>query len=98
MDYRTIHAMKNVLLTVWSIFFLSLGTATAGATTASGTYLAVMTKHALGSDTSLSDPDWSRGIITDGTRSFEDITTRSLAPLGTTAYVLYDEQNLYVAF
>jgi hypothetical protein len=90
--------MKSVLLAVWAIVFLWLGTGIAGAATASGTFLAVMTKHALGSDTSLSDPDWSRGIITDGTRSFEDITTRSVAPLGTAAYVLYDERNLYVAF
>ncbi|HKW11888.1 MAG TPA: hypothetical protein VJO33_16000, partial [Gemmatimonadaceae bacterium] len=90
--------MKSALLTVLTIFFVSLGTGIAGATEPSGMYLAVMTKHAIGSDTSLSDPDWSRGIITDGTRPFEDITTRSAAPLGTAAYVLYDERNLYVAF
>lgn len=57
-----------------------------------------MAQHSLGSDTSLSDADWSRGKITDGTGSFQDLTTRSAAPLETDAYVLYDARNLYVAF
>ena len=96
--YRKIQAMKSALVTVWAVIFLCSWTAIAGAATESRTYLAVMTNHALGADASLSDPDWSRGIITEGTRSFEDITTRSVAPLGTAAYVLYDERNLYVAF
>jgi hypothetical protein len=86
---RKIQAMKSALLTVCAVVILSSGTGIAGAATASGTYLDAMTTHALGSDTSLSDPDWSRGIITDGTRPFEDITTRSVAPMGTAAYVLY---------
>ena len=90
--------MKRALLTFSAVVLLLSGTENAGASPASKTYLAMMTKHALGSDTSLSDPDWSRGSITDGTQSFEDITTRSAAPLGTAAYVLYDERNLYVAF
>ena len=62
------------------------------------TYPAVRTKHPLGADTSLSDPDWIRGKITDGRNGFEDITTRSAAPFDTEAYVLYDADNLYVAF
>jgi hypothetical protein len=64
---RKIQAMKSALLTVWAVVILCSGTGIAGAATASGTYLDAMTTHALGSDTSLSDPDWSRGIITDGT-------------------------------
>jgi hypothetical protein len=90
--------MKHALLAAWAVVFLCSETGIARATTASGSYVAAMTKHAVGSDTSLSDPDWSRGMVTDGTRSFEDITTRSVAPLATAAYVLYDQQDLYVAF
>lgn len=62
------------------------------------TYPAVMAKHSLAADIALSDPDWLHGKVTDGNNRFEDITTRSVAPLQTAAYVLYDAQNLYVAF
>jgi len=61
-------------------------------------YPAAMAQHTLALDTSLSDPDWNRGKITDDATAFEDITTRSAAPFGTSAYVLYDARNLYVAF
>jgi Domain of unknown function (DUF5916) len=77
---------------------LCLETGIASAAAASNAYLAAMTKHTVGSDASLSDPDWSRGIITDGVRPFEDLTTRTAAPFGTAAYVLADAQNLYVGF
>jgi hypothetical protein len=90
--------MRKVLCTLWAFAVLSLLAGAAQALAVQGVYVAAMTKHTLGSDTSLSDPDWSRGMITDGGSRFEDITTRSSAPLGTAAYVLYDEQNLYVAF
>lgn len=65
---------------------------------APGPYVAAMTRHPVASDASLSDPDWSRGFITGGAPSFEDITTRTAAPFATAAYVLYDSANLYVAF
>jgi hypothetical protein len=90
--------MKKAILIVCAVFFLDVATGAARAIAASEMYSAAMTNHALGSDALLSDPDWSRGIITDGRRPFEDITTRMAAPLGTAAYVLYDEHNLYVAF
>ena len=63
-----------------------------------GNYRAAMANHSLASDVSLSDADWSRGKIADGPSAFEDITTRSPAPLETATYVLYDTRNLYVAF
>ncbi len=46
-------------------------------------------------DPSLNDPAWRRAVTAQG---FLDLTTRRPAPLATTAYVLYDAQNLYVAF
>ncbi|MBV8147463.1 MAG: hypothetical protein JO092_00060 [Candidatus Eremiobacteraeota bacterium] len=61
-------------------------------------YSAVRTDHVLAGDTALSDADWLRGKIVDGASAFEDVTTRSAAPLETAAYVLYDARNLYVAF
>jgi len=46
-------------------------------------------------DAALSDPAWQKAVTAKG---FQDLTTRKPAPLGTTAYLLYDSQNLYVAF
>ena len=46
-------------------------------------------------DATLSDPEWQKAVTAKG---FEDLTTRKTAPLETTAYLLYDSQNLYVAF
>lgn len=90
--------MRNALLAAWIVIFLGSGTGIARSAAVSGSYLAAMTQHAPSSDTLLSDPDWSRGMITDGARPFEDITTRTTAPFGTAAYLLYDDKNLYVAF
>jgi hypothetical protein len=90
--------MRLALAALWAIALLCSSRAAARSAAVSGPYVAAMTQHALGSDTTLSDPDWRRGIITDGARSFEDVTTRTVAPLGTAAYVLYDARNLYVAF
>ena len=52
--------------------------------------------HALSADSSLSDPAWQAGRIPAS--AWEDLTTRRAAPMGTTAYMLYDDAALYVAF
>ena len=46
-------------------------------------------------DPALKDPDWKRGAVPGG---FENLTTRTAAPYQTSVYMLYDAQNLYVAF
>ena len=46
-------------------------------------------------DPLLSDPQWQSAVVAT---DFEDITTRRPEPLHTTAYLLYDAQNLYVGF
>lgn len=46
-------------------------------------------------DAALSDPAWAKAVKAT---SFFDLTTRRPATLQTTAYLLYDDQNLYVAF
>ncbi|HTX58458.1 MAG TPA: hypothetical protein VMH02_02190 [Verrucomicrobiae bacterium] len=54
--------------------------------------------HPLSLDPSLTDPAWARGRVPDGDGPWENVTTRSPATLATTAYLLYDNRNLYVAF
>jgi hypothetical protein len=54
--------------------------------------------HPLPLDPALSDPAWGAGMIPDGNGVWENVTTRSPARLATTAYLLYDDRNLYVAF
>lgn len=88
-----------MVLALCPLIAICAGTAIAPAAERySGSYSAAMTQHSLASDTSLSDSDWPRGQITGMAGSFEDLTTRSAAPFKTTAYVLYDLRNLYVAF
>jgi len=48
-------------------------------------------------DPSLADPAWQTGKVPDGA-VWTDVTTRGNAPDVTTAYFLYDDTNLYVAF
>ncbi|HTU80840.1 MAG TPA: DUF5916 domain-containing protein, partial [Candidatus Acidoferrales bacterium] len=49
-------------------------------------------------DPALTDPAWAAGKVPDGNGPWENVTTRSPATLATTAYLLYDDRNLYVAF
>jgi hypothetical protein len=44
---------------------------------------------------SLDDPTWSEGLVASG---FVDFTALKPAPLKTTAYLLYDDRTLFVAF
>ncbi len=53
--------------------------------------------HPLPLDPAMTDPAWKAGIVpTKG--AWENVTTRSAATLPTTAYVLYDDRNLYIGF
>lgn len=61
----------------------------------SASFAAVRGTPANESDTSLSDPVWQKALSVTG---FYDITTHVNAPLTTTASVLYDADNMYVAF
>ncbi|HKW44979.1 MAG TPA: DUF5916 domain-containing protein [Candidatus Eremiobacteraceae bacterium] len=58
-------------------------------------FAAVAGTPANASDTTLADPVWQKALVATG---FEDLTTRIPAPLATSAYLLYDAQNVYVAF
>lgn len=46
-------------------------------------------------DRGLSDPKWQNALIAT---DFQDLTTHAPAKLATTAYLLYDKDNIYVAF
>jgi hypothetical protein len=56
---------------------------------------AVRGTPAQSSDASLSDPVWQKAVLATG---FYDLTTHIPAPLVTTAYLIYDADNVYVAF
>jgi hypothetical protein len=91
--------MRIGTLAVCVITLMGIFAGVAGATASnSATYAAALATHPLGADTSLSDPQWAAGRITRDGAPFEDVTTRATAPLKTTAYLLYDAQNLYVGF
>jgi hypothetical protein len=68
------------------------------AVTADFSFQVARASHALALDASLSDPEWQKGAVPNGTAAWENVTTRSPATLETTAYLLYDDLNLYVAF
>lgn len=67
------------------------------ATTATEGLQAVRAPHPLTPDPTLADPTWQLGKVTVGPR-FENLTSRRVATLATTAYLLYDDRNLYVGF
>ena len=58
-------------------------------------FAAVPASAAPSLDATLADPIWQRALVA---KEFEDLTTRRPEPLPTTAYLLYDATNLYVAF
>jgi hypothetical protein len=58
-------------------------------------YPAVLAPQPPKFDPGLQDPQWKTAVTAS---NFEDLTTRRPAPLSTTAYLLYDASNLYVAF
>jgi hypothetical protein len=49
-------------------------------------------------DPTLADPAWSAGKVPLGDGPWVNVTTRSPSRFATTAYLLYDDKNLYVAF
>ena len=53
--------------------------------------------HPLPLDPALSDSAWAAGAIPTPDR-FYNLTTRHAAPYDTKVWMLYDAQNLYVAF
>lgn len=62
------------------------------------TFTVARAPHPLPLDPTLADPAWAAGKIPLGNGPWQNVTTRSPAGFATTAYLLYDDKNLYVAF
>lgn len=54
--------------------------------------------HPMALDPTLADPAWAAGKVPDGGGPWQNLTTRGPAAEATTAYLLYDDANLYVGF
>ncbi len=93
---RVMHARRTVaLILAVACAAVAICNAPAGAVvTAQATVAAVAAAHPLPLDPSLSDPEWQAGAVSG---TFENLTTRSTAPLATKAYILYDTANVYIA-
>ncbi|MEO6835042.1 MAG: DUF5916 domain-containing protein [Candidatus Tumulicola sp.] len=68
------------------------------AVTAKFSFPVVRTAHPPSLDPRLSDPAWAAGAVPNGEGPWQDVTTRAPATNPTTAFLLYDDRFLYVAF
>jgi hypothetical protein len=84
--------MMNLLAFVFLAAALAVP---AAAATHTDRVIAVEAAQAPSLDPSLADPQWATALKAD---SFTDFSIKAPAPLPTTAYLLYDDRNLYVAF
>jgi hypothetical protein len=81
-----------------ALFVLCGGPERASAAVATSTTVpAARAVHPLPLDASLRDPAWAAGAI-PAPGGFQNLTTRHAGALETSVWLLYDEQNLYVAF
>src|SRR5690349_15998676 len=87
---RAVFVLVVAASTVWA-FSLEAG----ASVNRSHLYPAALVSAPPAFDASLSDPAWATAVTASG---FEDITTRRPAPLDTTAYLMYDQTNVYVGF
>ncbi len=78
-------------------FALTCGLARA-AVGQSFSFTVVRAPHPLPLDAALSDPAWAAGKVPEGSGPWQNVTTRAPSHYPTTAYLLYDDKNLYVGF
>ncbi len=78
--------------------FAQPSTPARGAVAESFTFTVARAPHPLSLDPTLADPAWAAGEMPSGAGPWENVTTRSAARFMTTAYLLYDDKNLYVGF
>ncbi len=91
--------MRTTLIVLCSaiLALAALSTRAQAAVASTFSFTAVRAPHPLALDPSLADPAWQAGKVPSDT-PWKDVTTRGNAPDDTTAYFLYDDKNLYVAF
>jgi hypothetical protein len=87
----------RLALYVAAAFGLSHGAASA-AVSQSFSFVPARAPHPLTLDPTLADPGWIAGQVPNGNGPWENVTTRSPSRYATTAYLLYDDKNLYVGF
>lgn len=87
---------RRLFTAAGAVFLLVLSSQPAGAAVdRTHSYSATRVDHAPQFDPALSDPLWQKAVTAS---DFHCITTRRPASLNTTAYLLYDDTNLYVGF
>ncbi|MBV8530928.1 MAG: hypothetical protein JO104_06390, partial [Candidatus Eremiobacteraeota bacterium] len=91
-----LHSLRFVLCVVLAFALVPLPASASVAESFSFTL--ARAPHPMALDPTLADPAWAAGRVPDGNGPWEDVTTRSAAKLATTAYLLYDDKNLYVGF
>ncbi len=91
--------MKALRLALTILLLLaSVATPARAAVNGSFAFTVARAPHPLQLDPTLSDPAWAAGRVPDPHGPWQNITTREPATLETTAYLLYDDENLYVGF
>lgn len=91
--------LKTTGFVLWLLAGLAFSaTPLYAAVTAKFSFPVTRAPHPLALDPSLADPAWATGRVPDGEGPWENVTTRSPAGDSTTAYLLYDDRFLYVAF
>ncbi len=84
---------------IWTVVaFVLLGAPVRAAVNGSFAFTVARAPHPLALDSTLGDPAWAAGTIPNGAGPWINVTTRSAATLATTAYLLYDDKNVYVGF
>jgi hypothetical protein len=95
----SVPALRSLRFILYSAaaFALSPGAAQA-AVSQTFSFAPARAAHPLVLDPALADPAWAAGLVPNGNGPWENVTTRSPARYATTAYLLYDDKNLYVGF
>jgi hypothetical protein len=84
---------------IWTaVAFVLLGAPVEAAVNGNFSFTVARAHHPLPLDPTLADPAWTAGKVPDGAGPWINVTTRSPATLATTAYLLYDDKNVYVGF
>ncbi|MDP9017802.1 MAG: hypothetical protein M3N19_05740 [Candidatus Eremiobacteraeota bacterium] len=90
--------MQKALGLVVTLLLTALGASPSWASvSAAQNFPAEAAPHPLPLDPALTDPAWATGAV-PAQASYQNVTTRNPAPFQTTVDLLYDRDNLYVAF
>ncbi|MEO7202766.1 MAG: hypothetical protein ABIZ82_09265, partial [Candidatus Tumulicola sp.] len=96
----TLPLVRTLLCSLFGLLLALLASRAQAVASVGSTFQFTMARapHPLALDPALADPAWQTGAVPNGTGPWQNVTTRSPAQFATTAYVLYDDKNLYVGF